>query len=113
MFFPEDDINEELLCQKCECKFNDPRILPCGQSFCQLCIEELMANESNDRLKCPHCSSEHQPADRAGFPSNIVLVKLLKKRSVEVSRGETVKQFQNDLKRIEAKIEAFESAVTR
>ncbi|CAN0126600.1 unnamed protein product [Lampetra fluviatilis] len=51
----EDQTNpDELTCQICECLFNNPVRLPCGHSFCEVCVEIHWELESTQtEFLCP------------------------------------------------------------
>lgn len=39
MFYSTGQVKELLICSVCENAFTDPRVLPCGETFCNKCIE--------------------------------------------------------------------------
>ncbi|XP_030043980.1 E3 ubiquitin-protein ligase TRIM56 [Microcaecilia unicolor] len=44
-----------LTCKICLEKFTKPKILPCLHTYCEACLEKLIAN---NRLRCPECREE-------------------------------------------------------
>ena len=112
MFFKEEEITEDLICPKCSNKFQDPRVLPCGQTFCQMCIQEMLV-DNKDQFKCPSCKSNHQAPDKDGFPPNIIVVRLLKKSSNEVFRGTSVENLKEHLNKLRSNVDKFESMKNR
>ena len=51
------DISEELTCTVCQEEFEDPRILPCGHSYCQKCIVQLSITVGVP-FPCPECRKD-------------------------------------------------------
>ena len=85
MFYEESLINSLLICSVCECKFEDPRVLPCGKTFCFKCVEFLTSMDRNE-IKCRNCGKMHViPHD--GFPANQELAKLVEIKPNEVTRN--------------------------
>jgi hypothetical protein len=106
MFFQEHDINELLNCQQCKKRFEDPRVLSCGESICSNCLVELIGQQSvnlKGKLKCCYCTKEHVVPEE-GFPTSKHLEKLLTKRPNEIYRNEMVKDFKTLLKTIKVEI---------
>lgn len=67
-------MDEEFLkCPVCLSTVKSPRILPCGHSICEACLEPLTNAENGKfKVKCPECRSGcDRPAD--GFPKNFKL----------------------------------------
>lgn len=108
MFYKEEEIAEDLICPRCSKKFQDPRVLPCGQTYCQPCIQDILVNDEN-LLKCPSCKSSHPVPDKADFPPNLIVVRLLKKSSNEVYRGTSVENLKEYLNKLRSNIDKFEA----
>jgi hypothetical protein len=55
-------LNPQLECSVCYQMFTDPRILPCGHTFCLKCLQDIVkAVESNShKIPCPTCRAEFQ-----------------------------------------------------
>ncbi len=72
---PNEDIsfNQMLNCQRCNEKFVEPRVLPCGYTVCSSCILSLTNNQS---LNCSLCNKIH-PIPKEGFPVNQIAFNLL------------------------------------
>lgn len=116
MFYKEEEIIEELHCPKCRRRFSDPRIIPCGQTYCQMCIRDLVEayeDKKRDTFKCPSCASKHPIPPETGFPPNLVAVRLLKKSSNEVYRSKNVERLKDVLNRIQHDILEFEKNRTK
>jgi hypothetical protein len=111
MFFQEDKINDLLKCQQCNKRLVEPRTLPCGNWICVHCLEALTAEQAIDstfKLKCCHCSKEHQTPEE-GFPITKNLEKLLAIRPEEIFRSKLVEEFNSPLKSIKNNIDTLES----
>ncbi|CAF0795883.1 unnamed protein product [Brachionus calyciflorus] len=63
---------DSLLCVRCNKKFNDPRVLPCGESLCSNYLSDL-----KEMYDCPFCKEIHT-VPKNGFPSNKSLLKAVK-----------------------------------
>lgn len=113
MFYKKDDINEDLQCAICHLKFQDPRILPCGQTYCQKCIQELMKNNVSVNFRCPSCDMIHHEPIPGGFPPNKVAAKLVNKASFEISRGGTAANLKHVLQVIDTDISNLNEKQTK
>lgn len=58
-------------CAICLCDYVDPRILPCGHSFCEECLKRIITNY---KIVCPTCRERHRNVDISSFPKNYGLV---------------------------------------
>jgi hypothetical protein len=113
MFFQEDDINELLNCQQCKKRFQDPRVLPCGESICSNCLVELIEQQPGNlksKLKCCYCTKEHVVPEE-GFLISKHLEKLLAKEPNEIYRGEMVEDFKKLLKSIQIEIKNLDDVM--
>uniref|UniRef100_A0A8C5Q337 Uncharacterized protein n=1 Tax=Leptobrachium leishanense TaxID=445787 RepID=A0A8C5Q337_9ANUR len=55
------DLRDELTCSICLNIYRDPVTLPCGHSFCRLCIAGVLnAQEEYGAYTCPECRAESQ-----------------------------------------------------
>lgn len=54
-----------------------PHNLPCGHSFCTVCIDDMLKNSS---LTCPRCRAKHVASDKSHFPVAYDLEEVLSKR---------------------------------
>ncbi|XP_066292124.1 tripartite motif-containing protein 2-like [Branchiostoma lanceolatum] len=73
------EITEEfLVCQICLEDFKHPKMLPCLHTFCQPCLERLLATEAVGKLSCPTCRQDVPlPANGVrGLKSNFLVGKL-------------------------------------
>ncbi|XP_019646056.1 PREDICTED: tripartite motif-containing protein 3-like [Branchiostoma belcheri] len=53
-----DIADEFLVCQVCLEDFRQPKMLPCLHTFCQPCLEKLLAAEPVGKLDCPTCRQD-------------------------------------------------------
>jgi hypothetical protein len=70
------NIKEELTCKLCNEIYKSPISLNCGDSLCKHHIEELVSNNSTNKLLCPICNKENLIND---FDVNKLIEKLIKK----------------------------------
>jgi hypothetical protein len=100
MFFTQDQINDDITCQRCKHLFVDPRCLPCGDCLCFSCIE------SDD--KCFFCEQVHSvPKD--GFPISKTIVNLLKKKPM--FKFTLFDEFKNKLDEFKSSLDSFNSKI--
>eukprot|EP00058_Branchiostoma_floridae_P006925 XP_002592413.1 hypothetical protein BRAFLDRAFT_67279 [Branchiostoma floridae] len=73
---------EELSCSICLELFTRPKLLPCGHTFCQDCLQVYFC-ESQDHLKCPNCQLQVSlpPEGVTGLPENHSAAKFCEKLS--------------------------------
>ena len=100
MFFEEAEIDDILKCEICKNKFDEPHILPCGSSVCNLCLDTMLRSigQNDNSFKCTLCQATHK---NGKFPENKLIKKLLGKSSAEFYRGNIVEKFKANLKEIE------------
>ena len=73
-------VEEELTCTVCLGRFTDPRVLPCQHTYCQGCIEALIARSPEKSVvACPSCREKHPLPESgvAGFVANFSFNNLL------------------------------------
>ncbi|XP_070556894.1 tripartite motif-containing protein 2-like [Ptychodera flava] len=84
-----DEIGEDFLtCPICLEEYQNPKVLPCHHSFCQLCLEKLVSKTGT--LNCPNCQKSVQlPSNGvAGLDNNFFMnsmLEVVKKRTGKVS----------------------------
>jgi hypothetical protein len=106
MFYQATELDNLLICKICDRKLDDPRILPCGESFCNKCINDL-ADRDNNVIECQNCQTQHAILD-GGFPINNVVNKIVQLKSNEVFRNLLVKDFSQASNLIKIKCERVE-----
>ena len=78
MFYEENQVNKLFICQKCNQKYDVPRLLPCGETICSYCVEIIELTNSNE-IKCPMCEVNHvKPSN--GFPLNKAIFNLMNEK---------------------------------
>lgn len=71
MFHEKNQVNNFLNCPNCKIRYNEPKVLPCGNIICNRCISKL------DKIfKCKHCLLAHLKPDD-GFPSSELVINYL------------------------------------
>jgi hypothetical protein len=114
MFYEVEKIDSFLNCPRCSKRFVMPRILPCGKTLCQCCIDELCdltRAETNSNahkaacINCPCCRKSHTvPADEGCFILNEFIVKTLEIKPEKVYRCASFEKFDSLLGKIEKDI---------
>lgn len=68
---------DHLSCPLCQEVLSNPAAIPCGHSFCMICIQDFWDNEEmGDRFcSCPECQDSFQP--RPILIKNIVLAEMV------------------------------------
>jgi hypothetical protein len=107
MFYQATELDNLLICKICDRKLDDPRSLPCGESFCNKCIDTISGYEKK-QFECQNCNTQHAIPD-GGFPINAVLNKILQLKSNEVFRNNLVKDFKDASNLVKIKAEKVES----
>jgi len=77
---PMDNITE---CPICTEVYVDPRVLPCGHTFCLQCIESMSNDKGpGDQLACPLCRKEFilPSSGVSDLPKNFFVVNFLQAR---------------------------------
>lgn len=98
MFFSKEEIIDNLNCPRCQVTFEDPRNLPCGETVCFNCTEELKI--SNDKISCFFCGELHKIPSETGFKSNKFLSQILSKTPRPIYRGEMFERLKNNLDKL-------------
>lgn len=109
MFYREEDIDEAFICPICNLKFNDPRILPCGNTICQECVELIFQNYKKLFI-CVICNQSHPYTNNTQFPKNRALNRLISKQAKEVYRNKLVKEFKTALDLLKIKLDDLKEA---
>lgn len=106
LFYKEQDIKELLTCPACKTRFEDPIILPCGDSICLNC-EILIREESNyyQHYRCPVCKVTHKNLIMNQLPRNKLIENMLRLKAGEVHRDKSVTELLLNLKELQLKID--------
>ena len=56
-----------------------PRTLPCGHSFCSLCLGGMI---KEDKLTCPSCRNSHQASSQDAFPISYDMEAIIRKLKI-------------------------------
>mmetsp|Transcript_2031 Transcript_2031/g.6050 ORF Transcript_2031/g.6050 Transcript_2031/m.6050 type:complete len:138 (+) Transcript_2031:563-976(+) len=54
-------------------KAKQPKILPCGHTVCDACLDELLHGHQMGSVRCPTCKRDHPCKDTCIFPVNFAL----------------------------------------
>ena len=95
MFYGETEIQELVICPYCQNKYDDPRLIECGTSFCLSCIE-FLTKEGKNGFQCPVCDEFHEKPKK-GYPKNTNLAKLCEKKANKVYRSPLADAFEAEL----------------
>ena len=106
------DTSEILICQHCNKKYDEPKLLPCGNTVCNGCIKALSSSKKekkktpaakkpenvydliSNEFKCLMCEDNHEfPVDKR-FPTNQHLLKLLNKDLKLFNFGESAEKLK-------------------
>ena len=115
---------EVLNCQHCHQKFDEPKLLPCGNTICNACIkaylkprkEKKKNSPSNafrpksknsfesisNEYECLMCEYTHEYPANNIFPTNQHLLKLLNKEVKLFNLGESAEKLKSYAKSIQA-----------
>ena len=111
MFYEENQINSKLKCPKCKSRFQDPRILPCGETVCHLCIVELVrlastpTTDKTGEFMCIFCTHMHKKPSPEGFISCKFLNSLMSEKPSEIYCGKNLEKLKTNLNIINTKID--------
>src|SRR5690606_15275267 len=112
MFYQESMIKSVLTCPICKQLFDDPKLLPCGDTFCHECILSLVkSTDDNKQVQCTECSQVHQMPHN-GFTSIRLFEQFNKQKPSHVYRGKRVKKLTELLESANEKCNELESSLT-
>jgi hypothetical protein len=77
--------NEILNCQYCQERYDEPKILPCGNTICIRCVNAHLLDKEHmsSEFNCFMCSELHDFPKNKLFPTNQALYKLLQQEQQE------------------------------
>jgi hypothetical protein len=108
MFFDTNQVNDTLLCNKCEGKLDIPKCLPCGEVICSLC--ESLIHVQDNKFDCIVCEEKHEMLIK-GLPTIKPLLKILSMKLSKVSRGKAFDSLLKLLDEIEIKQRYFKLGI--
>ena len=88
----QDAVDAELKCPICHDLLKSPRVLPCLHSFCEACLDQVVARvQPKGNVICPYCNAPHPRPDNGakGFKSNFTLCNILEARDLYDAELET------------------------
>ncbi len=107
MFYEASQIECLIICKICDQKLEDPRLLPCGRSICNQCIEILLDTDKR-RIKCHYCAKTHEvPKD--GFVPNLEVANLLEIKPSKAFRGRLASKLKEISNFIQEKVEKIQT----
>jgi hypothetical protein len=109
MFYQAEKIESILICNVCENKMVDPRLLPCGKSVCHKCVD-LLVDTDKQKIKCQNCAKTHEIPDD-GFSKNLALQKLLEFEAKEVLQSNHVVNFKKFLEILDKTKQSIQSTL--
>lgn len=115
MFYEESKISKVLNCELCNRKYDEPRLLPCGSTVCNICvcnIEDNLLISSSTCFKCIFCS-EHHCVPQGGFPINKQIKKLMNEKPNEIYRGRDAEIFKANLNEVQIQISELEQNILK
>mmetsp|Transcript_2035 Transcript_2035/g.6063 ORF Transcript_2035/g.6063 Transcript_2035/m.6063 type:complete len:258 (-) Transcript_2035:291-1064(-) len=65
-----------LVCDICDYKYTEarlPKLLPCGHTLCNTCLEAVVNKQQMGSVHCPHCNQSHTCDGPSIFPCNYAL----------------------------------------
>eukprot|EP01113_Clastostelium_recurvatum_P038343 TRINITY_DN5729_c0_g1_i5.p1 TRINITY_DN5729_c0_g1~~TRINITY_DN5729_c0_g1_i5.p1 ORF type:complete len:716 (-),score=78.99 TRINITY_DN5729_c0_g1_i5:672-2819(-) len=72
-------------CPVCFELFDDPRLFPCGHSFCFKCVQQLSSRPQGGQLMCPICNRTLPATDVASLPKNYSLIEMIARATMSAS----------------------------
>jgi hypothetical protein len=120
MYFAREIFEKKFNCFNCHQRFIIPKLLPCGQTICETCLNKQLS-KSSTCINCPSCFKVHEFETKTttdSFPTQKILYEMLKLKPLKVHRGVLhnklvkiiseieyiIKNFQSELNNIDSKI---------
>jgi hypothetical protein len=96
MYYEAEKIESALKCPLCEETFDDPRVIPCGNTCCLMCL--------TNKFECKLCENVHETDDIVNYPKSHSIKKLLEERKNKISSDYIELKFKKELEKFENKI---------
>ena len=95
------EINKILLCPQCNQRFDEPKILPCGNTICISCIRNFISSEkrAQNKYKCLICDELHKFGK--DFPTNHLISKILEDELLSFARKYTLSIFLQKISQVQ------------
>jgi tripartite motif-containing protein 56 len=97
-------LEEGTTCPICFKTFKDPRVLPCGETACNECIQVLAKSSVLDKFPCSMCPQLHLNTD---FMVNRAILKMIEAKNGNVYDKKSVEILKEKLAEIKQKSEQF------
>jgi len=110
MFYDINQVDNAMLCQHCEGRLEEPKILPCGETICSFCEASMQINDGI--FDCLVCKEKHE-MPKNGLPNNKAILKMLSIKPTKVSRGKAFDKFQESLNDIRISINLIKNGIKR
>jgi len=114
---------EVLDCQNCHKRYDEPKMLPCGNTICSTCVKTYLLNKKekkkvqpqnsnskkkpntfetlSNEFKCLMCEENHEFPLNNSFPTNQVILKMLNKDQQLFNFGESAAKLKNYVESIQ------------
>ena len=87
-----DNLDEITECPICTEVYTDPRVLPCGHTYCLKCMKTWSKGKHpGNKVACPHCRYEFYVPRKgvSDLPKNFFVTKFLQMRSLSSVENKT------------------------
>ncbi|CAH1251691.1 TRIM3 [Branchiostoma lanceolatum] len=84
--------SEELTCSICLELFTRPKVLPCGHTFCQHCLQDHAGRKVP--FQCPNCRQQVRPPRQgvAGLPDSHIIANLCERLQTQATLSEEIRE---------------------
>ncbi|XP_066270091.1 tripartite motif-containing protein 3-like [Branchiostoma lanceolatum] len=84
--------SEELTCSICLELFTRPKVLPCGHTFCQHCLQDHAGRKVP--FQCPNCRQQVRPPRQgvAGLPDSHIIANLCERLQTQATLSEETRE---------------------
>ena len=83
------EIEKEIVCSVCHCRYMDPKVLPCCHYYCEQCVCKLVsASKSEKSFLCPECRAECAvPSDGIKSLPNAFFINRIKEKVARLEQA--------------------------